>query len=173
MNGISISVIQLLIKGVPEGMLTVLALHFFTRTKIVWKKYLILSALYIASTYLIRFLPIKLGINTMLSFLVLILLFQAAYRAQLEKVASSVISSVAILILVVISEALNITFLKLLFGYDKAIELLQSDNLLIKNISITPSTIFLAIFAFGGHLVLTTIEKRKKEHGEAGEEIRK
>lgn len=173
LNGIAISVTQLLIKGVPEGMITVLALHFFTRTKIVWKKYLMLSFLYIVAIYLIRFLPIKLGVNTMLSFLVLILLFQAAYKAQMEKVANSVVSSVAILILVVLSEALNITLLKLCFGSDKAAELLLSDNALIKNISITPSTIFLAIFTFAGHLLLTMIEKRKKEHGEAGEKVSK
>lgn len=171
LSGISISITQLLIKGVPEGMLIVLALHFFTRTKIMWKKYLILSLLYIVATYFIRFLPIKLGINTMLSLLVLILLFQAAYKAQLERVARSVISSVVILIILVLSEALNIFLLQFAFGYDKAAALLQSSNMLIKSISITPSTIFLAVFAFAGNLLLTNIEKRKNGHGEAGKKI--
>lgn len=173
LNGISISVIQLLTKGVPEGMLIVLALHFFTRTKIEWKKYFMLSVLYITATYLIRFLPIKLGINTMLSLLVLILLFQAAYKAQLGKIARSVIASISIFLLTMISEALNITLLKLLLGYDKAAELLQSDNTLIKSISIAPSTVFLAVFVFAGHLLLTMIEKRKREYGEAGQKMGK
>ncbi|MPM08338.1 hypothetical protein SDC9_54650 [bioreactor metagenome] len=169
MSGISISVTQLIIKGIPEGMLIVLALHFFTRTKIEWKKYFILSAVYIIATYLIRFLPIKLGINTILSLLVLILLFHAAYKAQMDKVARSVISSVAILIILVVSEALNIYLLRFIFGTVKADAFLQSDNPLIKNICITPSTTFIAIFTFAGNLLLTKLEKRKTEHGEAGE----
>ncbi len=172
MSGISISITQLIIKGIPEGMLTVLAIHFFTRTKIDLKRYLLLCVLYISATYIIRCLPIKLGINTILSMLVLILVFQVAYKAQLEKVAKSVISCVAILIFIVFSEALNIMLLEFVLGYDKAASLLQSEDMLIKSVSITPSTVFFAIFIIAGNQVLTMIEKRKSEHGETGKKNR-
>jgi len=168
LNGIAISVTQLLIKGIPEGFLMILALHVFTRTKIEMKKYITISVLYIVITYLVRFLPITLGVNTMLSLLTMLLLFQATYKAQLGKVVRSVISVVAIIICVMISEMLNMLVLYTIYGQSKAEELLNFGTELTKSVATIPSTIFLGLFIFLAHLVLTKMEKRKNEHGEDG-----
>lgn len=168
MESIAISVTQLIIKGIPEGFLTMLALHVLTRTKINWKKYLLLSSIYVVLTYLIRFLPITLGVNTILSLLTLILLFQITYKTQLGEVVRSVVSTVLIMIFVMISEILNMLVLYAIYGQSKAEELLNSGTELTKSVATIPSTIFLGFFIFIAYLVLTKMEKRKNEHGEDG-----
>ena len=55
MSDISVNLIVLLLKGIPEGLLATFALHAFTRTKVNFEKYLMLSAIYVVATYLIRF----------------------------------------------------------------------------------------------------------------------
>lgn len=168
MSGISISIVELTIKGIPEGLLLILALHLFTKTKIESKKYFILSGSYIVITYLIRMLPIQLGINTMLSILTLVLLYQLAYRGQLEKLARLVASAVVILILIMIAEALNIFLLEMIFGVEKTLQLLSSGNGLMKSISTIPSTIFTAVFILAVNALMKKLERRKKGNGEIG-----
>lgn len=168
MNGISISIIELLIKGIPETLLMILALHIFTHTKINWKKYFMLSLTYIIVTYLIRMLPIQLGVNTMLSILIMVLLFHIAYRGQPEKTASVVISAVIILIIIMIAEVINISLLNVLFGEAKTLAMLSEDTPIIKSISTIPSTLFTAVFVFIGYLILKQYGKRKLQHGETG-----
>lgn len=169
MNGISISLVELLIKGVPESFLIVLALHFFTHTKVDPPKYVLLSFIYVITTYLIRLLPIQLGINTLLSMLAMILLFQTFYKGQLEKVAKAVASAVIIFVFIMISEVINIYLLQLLFGEQKTLELLSENNPIIKSISTIPSTIFTAVFIFTGRGIMNYIDARKKKNGETGE----
>ena len=43
MSNISITVAELLLRGIPECLLVMWALHVFTRTKIIPTKYLLLS----------------------------------------------------------------------------------------------------------------------------------
>lgn len=167
MSGISISVAELLIKGIPEGMLTILALHFFTRTSIEPKKYLFLCIWYIGITYLVRELPIQLGINTMLSMLAMILLFQITYKGQLDKLAKLLAATIAIYLLIMISEALNVFLLEMMFGMDKTLELLSTGGL-VKSISTIPSTVFLAMFVLIGNMLLRRLQKRKKNDGVSG-----
>ncbi len=167
MDGIAISVTQLLIKGIPEGFLTMLALHVLTRTKIDGKKYSLLSSVYVVLTYLVRFLPITLGVNTMISLLTLILLFQVTYKTQLGKVVKSVVSAVLIMTFVMISEILNMLILYIIFGQSKAEELLNFGSELTQSLVTIPSSIFLGLFIILSHVILTRMEKRKNEHGEA------
>jgi hypothetical protein len=164
LNGISISVTQLLLKGVPEGMLTILALHFFTETKVTFKKYLPLSLVYITIIYLIRFLPITIGVNTMLSILLLIFLFQITYRTSLSKIVRTVISAIFIMILIIVSEALNFFTLYLLLGQNETAEYMNSSIPIIRSVSTIPSTIFYALFVLIGYLILN---KRNSPNGKA------
>ena len=171
MSGIAVSIIMLLIKGIPESMLNVLALHFFTRTKINIKIYFLLSFIYLLSIYLIRFLPITLGVNTVLSLFVLILSFQFVYRPQLSKVIRTITASAIILILVAISEVCNMLLLTVLYGETAAMELFNSSQGLTKSIYTIPSTVFLAIFVFAGYLILKKFGKRKISNGEDSKKI--
>jgi len=173
MNGISVSIIMLLLKGIPEGFLATLALHIFTRTKLDIKKYVFLSFTYVAATYLIRLLPITIGVNTVLSFFVLILIFQLSYKTQLSKVINSIASSAVILILIAFSEVLNIMVLTMMYGKDKAAELFNSPDGLIQSINTLPSTIFYALFILAGYFIIKQYDKRKQKHGNVGKETGK
>lgn len=168
MNGISISLVELLIKGVPESLLIILALHLYTHTKINLKKYFALSFIYLILTYVIRMLPIHLGVNTMISILVIILLYQVIYKGQLDKATRLVISSIAILLIIMLSESLNALLLLVIFGKDKMVLLLSDVDPLKKCVSTIPSTVFTAIFIFAGWALLVKYEKRKAEDGAAG-----
>jgi len=169
MNGISVNIVVLLLRGVPEGMLAVLALHFFTRTKVDIKKYLLLCLIYVSATYFIRFLPITLGVNSVLSLFVLIISFQFTYKGQLSKVIRSIISAAVILTLVAISEVLNMVLLIMIYGRTQAEILFTSDNGLTETIYTYPSVIFFAIFIFIGRWILKKYDLRKKKNGETSE----
>ena len=170
MDGIAVNVVMLLLKGIPEGLLTAFALHIFTRTRIDFKKYLFLSFVYIAATYLIRLLPITLGVNTVLTLLVLIIFFQFTYKYQLSKVVRSVISAILIVVIIAISEVLNMLILTILFGTTKAEALFNSSNGLEQSISTFPSTFFTGLLIFIGYLVIRRLDKRKIVNGEVSKE---
>ena len=84
MEGIAVSTAMFLLKGIPEGFLVAWGMHILTNTPVRRKPYLMLSLLYIVITYLIRFLPITLGINTVLSLFVMIFSYQIVYHAILS-----------------------------------------------------------------------------------------
>jgi len=168
MSSIAVNIIVLLIKGIPEGMLAVLALHLFTRTKLHPKKYLFLSFIYIAATYLIRFLPIALGVNTVLSLFVLIISFQLTYKTQLSQMIRAIVSSAVVLITIAISEVINMLGLIAIYGQSKAESMFTSQDGLIKSISTTPTNLIFALFMLIGYLILKKIDKRKLDNGETG-----
>ncbi len=168
MKGISISLIELIIKGIPEGFLTILGMHFFTKTKVDGKKYFLLGIAYIVITYLVRKLPIHLGVNTLISILTMILLFWAAYKEQREKAAKIIASAVAIYIIIMVSEAINVLSLQAIYGRAQ-MELLLSDEFpLTKSIYTIPSTVLTAVFIFVGRALLSKYDKRKAGNGKAG-----
>jgi hypothetical protein len=170
MSGISVSIQILLIKGIPECLLVAWAIHIFTDTPLEWKKYIAMAAIYILTTYLIRLLPITLGVNTVLSLFVLIFAFQIIYRAGLSKVVRAVISSVIVLILSALSELLNVAFLALLYGWEEAEKLFRFSDELKRSIYTIPSTVFLALFVLSGYFIMKTVrEKRKSKDGKVSE----
>lgn len=84
MSSISISLVELLVKGIPEGLLDVLAVFILTQQKFVLKKYVIISVVFIISNYLVRLLPINFGVNTMIGLLILVLLFVFLRKAMCQ-----------------------------------------------------------------------------------------
>lgn len=168
MDGISVNIVVLLITGIPQGLLSVLAIHIFTRTKINSIKYLLLSVIFIIATYIIRLLPITLGVNTVLSLLVVIIAFQLAYKTQLSKVIPSIVSAAVAFVLIAISEVLNMLLLVAIYGQARAEELFNSTEGLVRSIHTTPSNISFALLIFIGYLILKKIDKRKKKNGETG-----
>lgn len=168
MDGISVNILVLFINGVPQGLLSVLALQTFTRTKMDPKKYLLLSLICIVTTYLIRFLPIALGVNTVLTLLILIISFQIVYKTELSKVMRIVASAAVAFIFVAISEVLNMLLLTAIFGQARAEELFASTDGLTRSLYTTPSNIFFALFIIIGYVILKKIDKRKNKDGETG-----
>lgn len=165
MNGISISLTQLLMKGVPEGLLMTLAFHLFTNTKIDKRKFFTLAFTNILMTYLIRFLPITMGVNTILSLLALIVLFQITYRSQLDVVVRSIVTAVVVMTMIIIAETLNYLLLFAWFGSDRAEEILGHGSEFVKNAAAIPSTLMLIIMIFSAYWLMKKIENRKTLHG--------
>ena len=162
MSGISISPIELLITGVPQGFLFVLALYIFTRTNTDIIKYVIQSLILIVVTYLLRFLPINLGVHTMLILFALIILFMAFNKVSLAKFVNAIVSVVIIAIIIIITELLNVLFLDLVFGQAETNILIYHSSPLIKSLSEIPSTVIFALIILASYFVLAKIDKNKK-----------
>jgi len=171
MNGISVSLAMLFLKGIPEGLLVTWAIHTFTLSKMNVKQYLLLSLIYISATYLIRFLPITLGVNTILSLFVLIFAYQVVHRVGLSKVIRAMISSIIILVLIALSELLNVLLLTMMYGRTRAEELFTSSNGLTQSLYSIPSTVFLAIFVTCAYFIIRYFTVRKLKNGKTREEI--
>lgn len=163
MNQISVSPQVLLIKGIPECLVVAWAILILTRTPFHWGKYLMLAGSYILSTYLIRFLPITLGVNTVLSLLVLIIAYQIIYRSELSKVIRSVIAAVVVLILSALSELLSVVLLGALYGQEQANQLFFNSDELTRAICSIPSNIFLFLFVLIGYFVIKRLPVKPKD----------
>ncbi|NLN84068.1 MAG: hypothetical protein GX138_06895 [Firmicutes bacterium] len=159
MDNIAISLTQLLLKGLPEGFLMTLAFHLFTDTRIVRDKFITLGLINILVIYAIRFLPIGIGVNTILSLIALILIFQLYYRNELSVVVRSIVTAVVIIIFILLSEMVNFFLLVAIFGQDKTQQLVTGPSELIKSLATMPSTLFLTL------LIYLTYLLRKKKHG--------
>lgn len=172
MDNISVNIPVLLLVGIPQSFLSMLAIHLFTGTKITLRKYTILSLLFIAITYLIRLLPIAIGVNTVLTLLATILLFQFAYKTELSKIIRTIISTIVAFMMIAFSEVINLFFLTLLFDQETATDLIYSNNELTKGLSVALSNIFFAILIFIGYVIIKSIRKRTDKNGETGEKAR-
>jgi len=168
MKNISVNFIVLLINGIPQSLLTVLAVHIFTKTKISFKKYLLLSFICAIAAYLIRFLPIAIGVNTVLVLFVIVIEFEFMYKPKLSKLIRIIVSTIITFLMIVISEILGMLLLTAMYGQGYAIGFLNSSNGLIQGLSTIPINIFLGAFVCIGYLVLRQVEKRKGKDGEAG-----
>ena len=152
MSQLSISLIELLVKGVPEGLLVVLAVFILTKTPFDKKKYALISILFIIITYLIRLLPINFGVNTMIGLLILVLLFVLIVKTDVPKLIKSTIT---ILITLFVCEEINVLFLYLILGKEKLDTILSSP--MSKALYGTPSTILFGIAIY----VMYRIMKKK------------
>ena len=153
MSLLSASLIEFLVKGIPEGFLFAWAMFVFTRTKMDKKKYILISLTSSITTFAIRLLPINYGVNTMLSLLVLIILFISICKVDITKV---ILSALGVTIILFISEELNILLLRSIFGTEKTIALLTST--MGKTIYGIPSTFFFALI-----LLIAKVIIRKKD----------
>ena len=153
MSLLSASLIEFLVKGIPEGFLFAWAMFVFTRTEIDKKKYILISLTSSVTTFAIRLLPINYGVNTMLSLLVLIILFISICKVDITKV---ILSALGVTIILFISEELNILLLRSIFGTEKTIALLTST--MGKTIYGIPSTFFFALI-----LLIAKVIIRKKD----------
>ena len=168
MDSIAVNIPVLLLVGLPQSFLTMLALHLFTETKINVKKYIILSVSFIFIAYLIRFLPIAIGVNTVLTFLAVIIAFQFAYKQQLSKVIRTIVATVVSFLMISVSEVMNMLMWSAVYDRQKAMELIYSSDDLVKGLISAPSNIFFAVFIIIGYLVLKQFNKRKNRNGEDG-----
>lgn len=163
MTGLALSPTQLIIIGIPQAFLIVFGISIFSKIKIEAKKYIILSLFSLISTYLVRLMPVAIGVNTMLSLVILILGFQVIYRFELRKIVSIIISMIGVTLIITFSELIDGVLLNTVFGQTRAHELTASGSSLVRSLSFVPSNIIFAIILFISYLVIRKTEKNKKD----------
>ncbi|MFA0814422.1 MAG: hypothetical protein ACC608_01390 [Anaerofustis sp.] len=155
------SFLELIIKGIPEGLLFVYATYLLSKTAFQLKQYLLITAVFTIFVLTIRFLPIENGANSMLYIMFLMLLFIVIPKTPINK---AFISVLIVSIMIGISEFLNIALLIALFGRSETFEILENTSQ--KILFGVPSTIIFALeLILLKKFVLKDKLLAKKDHG--------
>ncbi|WP_298845863.1 hypothetical protein [Clostridium sp.] len=112
---IKLPLLELLIRGIPEGAIYIWACYILSKTKFHLNRYLLSTALLVFITFIVRRLPISLGINTVLSLCLLIIINIKINKISIIK---SISISVSIIILASLCELINMLMIKYLFKSD-------------------------------------------------------
>lgn len=150
---IKLSLFEFVVRTIPEEFLFVLAVHAFSKTSINLKKYLWSGVLFSFAVYLIRLLPIQLGIHTILNLIIIIVLTSFINKIDVIK---SIRAGIIIFILGFIFEGINVSFVQFVLKKD-----LNSimNNSILRTLYGMPSLILFGIFIISYYLRLS----RRKE----------
>ncbi|AUM94237.1 TPA: hypothetical protein LA742_003611 [Clostridium botulinum] len=147
---LKISVIELLIRTLPECFLLIFIIQTFSNSKMNKNKYLLSSILLSIIVYLIRLLPIHYGVHTILNLIAIIVICIFINKiTPIKAISCSLILS----IFLAVSEALNLYFINKIFAEN--IENIFKDPLK-KSIYLMPSIIMLII------IVLLTLKIKNR-----------
>ena len=102
---LKVTFLELLVRGIPEAFLMVLAAYCFANKKVNGKNYVVSSLIIALVVYLVRFLPISYGVHTILNVFVLIFLIFNINKIDL---IASIRASILILMILFICEGLNV-----------------------------------------------------------------
>ncbi len=92
-----ISLLEFILRVVPESLLIILATYLFNYKKIELKPYTIASVFIAVSTYLVRMLPINYGVHTIINIIVCILVIVAINKIKPIKAIQSIFKIIIIL----------------------------------------------------------------------------
>lgn len=150
---LKITIIELLIRGIPESFLFFLAVYAFSKTKLNIVRYLISSGILCTMVYLIRLLPIERGSDTILNLITIIIL--ATFIDRID-IIQSIKSGIIIMLLQFLCEGINVFILQVIMKMDL--------NSLFKNpfLKIIYSTPSLLIFGAITILYYVLLNKRKE-----------
>lgn len=112
---LKVSLLELFFRAIPEAFLFIFAIYAFSKTAINIKKYLISSILFVIIAYSIKFLPIQYGVHTILIFISMIPLTVNINKIHILK---AIQSSIIVIILQFICEAINIFIIQNIFKMD-------------------------------------------------------
>ena len=112
---LKLSLIEVLLRGIPEGFLIIFAVYAFSKTVINIKRYIITSIISIISIYLIRLLPIQYGVHTILNTMLILLLAVSVNKIDIIK---SIQASLMTLLLEFVCEGINMLIIKYIFKVD-------------------------------------------------------
>lgn len=149
---IKLSLIELLIRGIPEGAIYMWACYILSKTKFHLNRYLLSTVLLIFTTTIVRRLPIILGINTVLFLAIMIITNININKISIIK---SISVSVSVIILESICELINILMIKFLF---KANLTIVWSNPFLKTIYGIPS---LVLFILSIIIINAVLNKNK------------
>ena len=134
---LKVSLIEFLLRFIPESFLFLLAAYVFSNKKIEKKLYIISSLTIAISMYLIRLLPIQFGIHSVMGVIIVILVAVNINKIPINKAVSS---AVIVVILEGIFETLNLFFLDKILDLNVQAVLINSIS---KLVYFMPSLIFL------------------------------
>lgn len=153
---LTISLLQLGCKGIPEGIAYVIGMYALTGLRIEWKKLFGMSAILILATYLIRLLPIRFGIHTMLILFTMIFIYMVVTKTP---VIRNIKAALIILAFLIISEMINLGILQFLYGSEHVKEIM--DDNVQKTLYSIPSTIIFVLLTILAYY-LCVVRKREK-----------
>lgn len=108
-----LSFLELIFRAIPESFALIFGMYIFSNIKIKLSNYIIISLVFALATYLVRFLPITYGINTIISILILIgLSIYISNNNLLKAVRGGILS----IVLLFICEAMNMLILQNIYG---------------------------------------------------------
>jgi len=140
---LNVSFLEFLFRGIPEGLLLYLAAYAFTKNKIQLKRYLLACLLQSVIVYLMRFLPIRNGTDSILN---LIILITIAVIINKFEIVQAIKSGIIIILLEFTCEAINVFFLQ--FILKKDLNSLFS-NPMLKILYSSPSLLLFGCIAIG------------------------
>lgn len=108
-----LSFLELIFRAIPESFALIFGMYIFSNIKIKLSNYIISSLILASSTYLVRFLPITYGMNTIISIIVLVGLAIYINNDNLLKAVRGGIISIIILF---ICEGINMFILQNIYG---------------------------------------------------------
>jgi len=155
---VKMSILDLIVKGIPESAIFVLGIYAFSKTKIIAKQYWFVVSILFVSIYFIRMLPINYGVNTLLSVILASILGIAIIKITfLQAIKASLLTIVAVLI----GEGVNFYILQVAYGTQKTLEIMGDP--IAKTINTIPSTIVFGLIIFTVYYVKVIHVKGNKD----------
>ncbi|WP_127837183.1 hypothetical protein [Clostridium prolinivorans] len=145
---LKLSLFEFIVRSIPEEFLFVLAVHAFSKTRINLKKYLLSGILFSFIVYLIRMLPIQLGIHTILNLVIIVTITSFINKID---IINSIRAGFIIFILGFIFEGINLLFIQFLLKKD--LNYIMS-NTILKTLYGLPSLFLFAIFVIAYYIIL-------------------
>jgi hypothetical protein len=150
---LKISMFEFLLRGLPEAFLFVFAAFAISKTKLDLKRYLLASGTLALAAYVIRFLPIQYGVNTILNLFVLIVLMTIINKVDM---ITAIRTGVMIMIIEYICEGINVFLIQVILKIDMNYVFSNSELKVLYGI---PSLAFFGLIVVSYYLILN---KRKE-----------
>lgn len=112
---LDVSFLEFIVRGIPEGLLFMLATYTFSKKIIGVKRYLLSGILFAVIVYLIRFLPIQNGAGFILNLFVLIVLTVIINKIDIIR---AIKAGILALLLGFICEGVNVFILQFILKKD-------------------------------------------------------
>jgi hypothetical protein len=148
-----LSVIEFLLRSIPEGLLFIYAAYVFSKEDMRLKPFLLSSILLAIASYGAQFLPIHRGINNILNIIVFILLSTKVNKIDFTKSIKAIFGT---MLLMFVCEGINVVLIQAVFKLD--IDYVFSIPKL-KAIYGIPSLLILAIIISSAHYIRTRMKK--------------
>lgn len=112
---LKLSFLELIIRGIPEDLVFFLAVYTFTKSKVHKKRYLSSVIIQSIIVYLIRFLPIQNGADSILNLILLIMLSVIVIKIE---IIQAIKAGIIIMLCEFISEGINVFFVQFILKKD-------------------------------------------------------